>query len=259
MQLIEPYEIHVHTSFCDGKDTPEELVAEALKKGIRTLGFSGHSYTFFDESYCMSKEGTVRYKECIAKLKAQYAAENIAARINILCGTEQDYYSTEPTEDYDYVIGSVHYIRLGDEYVPVDENADILTEAARKAAAMKDIPPEDGIYALTDIYFETVADVASKIRPDIIGHFDLIAKCNGSGSAGDRGVLFDERDPRYVRAWKKAADTLITAGIPFEINKGAVTRGYRAVPYPAPDISDYLRSCGAEFIHSGDIHSKEDL
>ena len=63
---------HTHTIFCDGKDTPESLVEEALRLGCREIGFSGHSYTYFDESWCMSKEKTKAYRECILRLKSKY-------------------------------------------------------------------------------------------------------------------------------------------------------------------------------------------
>ena len=33
---------HTHTTFCDGADTPEEVVKEALRLGMTHLGFSGH-------------------------------------------------------------------------------------------------------------------------------------------------------------------------------------------------------------------------
>ena len=44
--------LHTHTSFCDGKNSPEEMVRSAVEKGFDVLGFSGHSYTPFDETYC---------------------------------------------------------------------------------------------------------------------------------------------------------------------------------------------------------------
>ena len=46
---------------------------------------------------------------------------------------------------------------------------------------------------------------------------------------------------------------------PFEINTGVVSRGYRALPYPAPDIREYIRSKGGKFILSSDSHSTETL
>ena len=48
-------DFHVHTTFCDGINTPEEIVISAISRGMDKIGFSGHSYTFFDEEYCMKK------------------------------------------------------------------------------------------------------------------------------------------------------------------------------------------------------------
>ena len=39
---------HTHTVFCDGRNTPEELVQEAIRLGCPEIGFSGHSYTSFE-------------------------------------------------------------------------------------------------------------------------------------------------------------------------------------------------------------------
>ena len=44
---------HTHTTYCDGESSPREIVDEAARLGMAELGFSGHSYTSFDESYCM--------------------------------------------------------------------------------------------------------------------------------------------------------------------------------------------------------------
>ena len=89
-------DFHVHTNFCDGKDSPEDIVKEAIRRGMTRLGFSGHSYTEFDTEPCMSVDGTQRYVDEIHRLKQKYHG-----KIEILCGTEQDYYSDMPTGDYD--------------------------------------------------------------------------------------------------------------------------------------------------------------
>ena len=62
-------DLHVHTNYCDGKDNPRDIVLAAIGMRMKTLGFSGHGYTDFDESYCMSKEGTKEYKKEIRDLK----------------------------------------------------------------------------------------------------------------------------------------------------------------------------------------------
>ena len=34
---------HTHTILCDGKDTAEEIIIEAIARGFETIGFSAHS------------------------------------------------------------------------------------------------------------------------------------------------------------------------------------------------------------------------
>ena len=35
--------LHTHTTYCDGKDTPEQVVLKAIEKGFNSIGFSGHA------------------------------------------------------------------------------------------------------------------------------------------------------------------------------------------------------------------------
>lgn len=234
-------DLHMHTAYCDGKDTPEDMVLSAVDKGLDTVGISGHSYTFFDESYCMQKEDIPRYIAELRYLRAKYFD-----RIHVLCGVEQDYYSDYPTDEFDYIIGSVHYIKVGDEYIPVDESVEILRAAVQKHFG-------GDVYALCELYFDTVADVVEKTRCDIIGHFDLISKFI------EREPLFDTEHPRYVKAWKAAVDRLVTYDVPFEINTGAISRGYRTQPYPDEEMIAYIKAKGGRLILSSDAHSKENV
>ena len=234
-------DLHMHTAYCDGKDTPEDMVLSAVDKGLDTVGISSHSYTFFDESYCMQKEDIPRYIAELRYLRAKYFD-----RIHVLCGVEQDYYSDWPTDEFDYIIGSVHYIKVGDEYIPVDESVEILRAAVQKHFG-------GDVYALCELYFDTVADVVEKTRCDIIGHFDLISKFI------EREPLFDAGHPRYVKAWKAAAYRLVTYDVPFEINTGAISRGYRTQPYPDEEMIAYIKAKGGRLILSSDAHSKENI
>ena len=234
-------DLHVHTTFSDGRNTPEETVQAAIAKGMTAIGFSDHSYTHFDTAYCIPKEQIPAYRETIASLKEKYAGQ-----IEILCGIEQDFYSEEPADGYDYVIGSVHYVKAGEAYLPVDESKERLLDAVRQHFG-------GDIYALIEAYYETVSQVAEKLHPSITGHFDLITKFN------EDGTLFDESHPRYIAAWRSAADKLLEAGIPFEINTGAISRGYRTAPYPAAPIREYLAARGAQFLLSSDSHRADTL
>lgn len=248
-------DLHMHTCYCDGTGAPEDMVISAINKGLHTVGISSHSYTFFDTSYCMQKAAVPRYLAELRYLRAKYFD-----RIHVLCGVEQDYYSDYPTDDFDYVIGSVHYIKADGEYIPVDESVDILCTAVDKYFG-------GDIYALCERYFATVADVVNKTDCDIIGHFDLISKFIEVGDdardvphTGDSAnALFDIHHPRYVAAWQKAIDELLKYDVPFEINTGAISRGYRTEPYPSKEMIAYIKEHGGKFVLSSDAHSKENI
>lgn len=240
--MMEIYsDLHVHSTFCDGKDDPEAIIQTAISRGMKTLGFSSHAHTPFYEEWCMSPSVTEDYKKTIRLLQKKYAS-----RIRILLGTEWDYYSDGPRDGYDYLIGSVHFLPFGDEYIPVDESPDVLLTAANKYA-------NGDMLLLAEKYFELVSQIVEKTNCDIIGHFDLITKFN------EKVQLFDEQDPRYIRAWQKACDRLLSAGKTFEINTGAISRGWRTTPYPSSPILKYLKEHGASFMLNSDSHQKETI
>ena len=234
-------DFHVHTLYCDGSASPREMSAAAFARGLDALGFSGQAHTPFDETWCMSPAGTKAYRREILALREEYAG-----RLRIFLGAEQDYYSDASTEGCDYVIGSVHYVLAGDEYLPVDESPELQRAAAEKRFG-------GDILAFAEAYFDTVSRVPELPGCRVIGHFDLISKFN------EKTPLFDENHPRYAAAWRRAADRLLESGLPFEINTGAISRGYRSVPYPAPPMLRYLAGRGARFLMSGDSHSPETL
>lgn len=234
-------DLHIHSKFCDGRDYPRDIIEEAIKKGMDTVGLSPHSYTFFDTHYCMKKERQDEYIETMHELKKEYEG-----RINVLCGIELDYYADIDTSKFDYIIGSVHYIKAGDDYLEVDgcpENT------------LKNVDKYYGgdYFAYIKDYFDTVGNVVCKTNCNIIGHFDLICKFN------EQVHMFDENDERYVIFWKKAIDRLLPSGVPFEINTGAISRKNKTVPYPNADMIEYIRSKGGKFILSSDSHVKENL
>ena len=234
-------DLHTHTIYSDGNHTPEEMVLSAIEKGLQVIGISDHSYTDFDGTYCMKKEKIEEYIEEIENLKVKYRD-----KIKVLCGVEQDLFAGMPTHEFDYVIGSVHYFKLGDEYIDVDNSAEKLTDAADKYFG-------GDIYSLVEEYYRTVGEVAEKTGADIIGHFDLITKFQ------EKTPLFDTKNERYIKAWQAAVDKLLKADIPFEINYGAISRGYRTLPYPAEDIKEYISKKGGRFILTSDSHHKDTI
>lgn len=233
-------DLHMHTMYCDGHDSPEEMVVAAISKGMECIGFSGHSYVPFDEACGMNPAEERAYRLEISRLKVKYQD-----KIKIYCGIEQDYCS-EPAEGFDYIIGSVHYLETSAGFIAIDDTPEIFRDMVKKHF-------DGDYYAAAERYFDAVSDVVKKTNADIIGHFDLICKFN------EKEQLFDEHNARYVSAWKKAADRLLQENKLFEINTGAISRNWRTVPYPAPEIFQYIKKNGGKFILSGDSHACQNI
>ncbi len=232
---------HTHTYLCDGKDSPEELVEYAISLGCPAIGFSGHGYTEFDTSYCMSIDTEKEYKEIILALKEKYKD-----RIKILLGIEQDFYSTRDYSDYDYIIGGVHYIEQNGKFYDVD---------AGREHQLKTISEAFGgdAYAYAEAYYKNVAELYSRTKCDIVAHFDLLCKFN---EASD---IFDTSHNRYTKAADTALASLSKHKVMFEVNTGAISRGYRTSPYPEPRILDKIKEHGNGILLSSDCHAKENL
>ncbi len=230
---------HTHTVYCDGSDTPDELVLTAIEKGFTALGFSGHSYLELDKDYSMSERAEAQYFNEINALKEKYKG-----KIEIFCGIEQDLFSGMPTYKYDYVIGSVHRVLKDGEYLIADGSADELNSALS-------LHYGGDFDAFAKDYFEAVSEVVEKTGADIIGHFDIILK-------NRERVGYFPTSEFYEHA-ETAALKLLKHGVPFEINTGAMARGYRTEPYPDERILKLICENGGSIIFSSDCHQKEKL
>ncbi len=234
-------DLHTHSNFCDGKDSPEDMVKSAIDKGVKKIGIVVHAYVDFDTSYCVDINRIDEFKVEISRLKKKYSNQ-----IDVLCGVELEAFSKQTAVGFDFSIGSVHYFSDGNNYYPID-----LSEKSFCSAV--DTIFDGDFYAAAEWYFETVADYIKKVKPSIIGHFDLITKFN------EDNKLFDTKCDRYVKAYEKALNELLKLDIPFEINSGAISRGYRSEPYPSIPIVNYIKKHGGGLILSSDAHSKNNV
>ena len=238
---MNPSNFHTHTVFCDGKNTPEELVLKAVDLGCEAIGFSGHAYTPFDKGYCMSPAAEKEYIEAVLALKEKYAK-----KIRIFLGREQDYYAALPEFDYDYLIGSVHYVQKNGVFISVDDTPQVL---------------ENGIdryyggdpYALAEDYYKNVADLYGKTKCNIIGHFDILTKYNRDHR------FFDTRHPRYIAAYTRALEALFETDCAFEINTHRSPGLTHARNYPDAEIEAIIRANGRKIVYSSDCHEKDFL
>ncbi len=229
-------DFHVHSTYSDGQSTLEEIVQKAIAMKMTSLGISDHSP--LPMAWAMKPEKLPSYVQEIQRLKEKY-------QIHLYCGLEQDLFSPAPAYHFDYIIGSVHLLKVADRYIVVDDNPTILKEAVHQYF-------HDDFYALTECYYQEVERL-TKIKPDIIGHLDLIMKFN------ENGELFDPDHPRYRKAVRHAIDKLLELHVPFEINTGAISRGYRQTPYPQRQWISYIKEHNGDLILSSDSHHKDTL
>lgn len=234
--------LHTHSVLCDGKDTLEEMVLTAIEKGFDSIGFSGHSFMDIYAEFSMSEEKTAVYKAEIARLQQVYGD-----KIKIYCGLEKDNYTTISTEGYDYLIGSVHVMKYGEDLLFIDWTADRTRENIEKYF------DGDGV-AYAAHYYKTLADLPNHGSFDILGHFDLLTKFNEK-----EPDLFDSDCPEYRAAAIRAAEALAGKVKYFEVNTGAISRGYRTTPYPAPFIIEEMKRLGFGAIISSDCHDRNYL
>ncbi len=231
---------HTHCSFCDGKNTPEEMVLEAINKGCDEIGFSSHSYMAHDERWGMPRSVEQEYKKEILRLKDRYSD-----KIKIFLGIEYDWYSDFDTSDYDYIIGSIHYILKNGYYIPLDETAKHHTDAIKEFYGSN---PDK----LAEEYYEMLSGVYERTGCDIVGHFDIITKFD------EKELIYEETDS-YKESALMACRVLAKKPVVVEINTGAISRGYRTTPYPAPFILDELIRLKAPLVVTSDTHSRETL
>ncbi len=224
---------HIHTRFCDGADSAEDMVKEALKKGLKILGFSGHM-----DPECGVSMDIGAYTAAVRKLQKEYEGQ-----IEILLGGEVDcLFEPEMIPELDYRIGSTHSLRMPDgRMFSVDDTPEILEGFCR------DYYGGDH-YALAKAYFEKEAEIADRVKPDIIGHFDLITRFN------DDLHYIDEEDPGYLRYALGTMRYLTEKGIPFEINCGAVNRKRKKEFYPSTTLLKELKNMGGKIVFGSDAH-----
>ena len=151
---------HMHSILSDGADTYEEMIQEAIVKGLYEIGFSEH-VCLKPVEWAISLIDIPVMTEQIQDLKLKYKDQ-----ITIRYGIEMDYFPGHEKEmkeliDYipaDYIIGSVHFI--GDWNFDTDES-------------LYGKWSNDKLY--TD-YFELIQKAVISGLFDILGHLDIIKK-----------------------------------------------------------------------------------
>ncbi len=241
---------HTHTCFCDGKGTPCEITAEAVKKGFHILGFSGHCALPFGSDWHIQPREIKKYME-----EVRAAAEKYREKITVLCGFEADYIQgiTKPSiaDDYaslkpDFLIGSVHYVLSEKGCLTVDDTARNVMEGIQKVFS------GDGKKCVVE-YFMAQRKMLEGGGFTIWAHPDLVRKRNGELN------FFREDEPWYIDELERTAAAASKAGVIAEINTGAISRGAMDDVYPSETFLKIMKKHSIPVTFSSDAHEKGGL
>jgi len=243
---------HIHSNYCDGKNTLEEMVLAGIGAGLISMGFSSHMPLPFENDWTMKEANLDNYFKDLTYLKNKYASA-----VELYCGLEIDYFidrkdisafSKKYISRLDYTIMSIHTIgsTLSDNVLYVDESRDNFSKGIKKFY-------KNNTKNFIKDYYEGIAQMVQSFKPDILGHLDLIKKFNKNN------FFFDENEKWYQESITQCLDAVAKTKTMIEINTGANLRVPGVGRYPSDWIIPELYKRKIPITISGDSHSVEGI
>jgi len=226
---------HVHTRWSDGSATIQEVINAAEAVGLEEVGISDHYVMYPDLRRVDWSMPTERLEEYAAEVRE--AGRH--ARVTVRLGLEVDYLpdTIERTlealarVDFDYVIGSVHFV---DDFA-LDSTRDYW-----------DALTQDQVDEMWKAYYRRLGAMTATRGFDIVGHFDLPKKFGVAPHA--------DLTPEVL----EALDAVAESGMVMEINTSGWHRPVREA-YPAPWIAAEARKRNVPIVITADAHDPKNL
>jgi histidinol-phosphatase (PHP family) len=214
----------------------DRYLTAAEEHGIEELGVSEHVYRFtqaleiWDHPYWLgqARDDLDLYVEFVRDTPLRLGIE-----CDFVPGSE-DRTANLLERDFDYVIGSVHF--LGERGALDDRRYD----------AWEAIPDPDELWGT---YFRWQAELVRSGLFDIISHPDLV-KLWGD----DRPQ--PQRDPRFH--YEPLVEAVSETGVAVEISTAGLRKHVGEI-YPAPALAEMLVEAGADFALSSDAHAPDQV
>jgi histidinol-phosphatase (PHP family) len=217
----------------------EDYVKAAISKGIGIMGFADHSPWMpqDDIKMALSWEEAPVYVKNVKMLQEQYDREE-NRRIKILLGMEMDFIPgmlDHPRDfckkyDFDYVIGSAHYIGSW------GFDQEMQMEGFKRGSTR----------SIYECYFDLVKQLAQTGVFDIIGHLDLVKKFGYFPSQG-----WDDLQEETAKALGES-DMVV------ELNTSGMDKPVGEF-YPGPDFLKKLKKHGVPVTLSSDSHKPREV
>lgn len=237
--------------FCQhAKGALDAVIERAIEAGFTHYGLSEHCPRYREQDLFGDEVG--HGVEVLSTAFAAYAErafalrEHYADRIEILVGFETerlppDDWATRMKQlrraaPFEYIVGSVHDI----DGSYVDYKPELTAELAQRLG---------GTDALHSRYFDAVTDSVQTLRPEVVGHIDLVRKFDGPNAAFGPAVR------PHIEA---ALEAVRACGGVLDVNCGAHRRGLSPV-YPLPEILMRAREMGIGVTLGDDGHGAHDV
>jgi histidinol-phosphatase (PHP family) len=222
---------HLHTPLCKhAEGSPSEYAAAAARLGLDEIGFSDHNPmpAPFDD-WRMDLD---RFGEYLASVEeARRAFPDLPIRLGLECdflpGCEGWIGELAGMADWDYLIGSVHYLEPGWDI-----------DNPKWIGRFGEHPLEE-IWAR---YFDALARCARSRLFDFIAHPDLVKKF-GHRPGGD-----------LRRFYEPAVAAMAEAGVALEINTAGLRKPVGEL-YPAPEFLRMAVEAGIPVAINSDAHA----
>jgi len=241
--VLTDYHVHLRPDEVDAtadeyftEANAERYLAAASEAGVNELGVSEHIHRFADALEIWDHEfwrenaldDLAAYCEFVRSTPLRLGIE-----MDFLPGREDRIANLLDRHEFDYVIGSVHFV--GDRAVDHDGYDIWATDG-----------DPDRIWAR---YFETLAEAARSGLFDILAHPDLV-KVWGPGRPAPR------RDPRFH--YEPAIEAIAETGVTVEVSTAGLRKPVREL-YPADAFAEMCIDAGAVFSISSDAHVPGDV
>lgn len=209
----------------------------AAERGIAELGVAEHVYRFTQAltvwRHPLWREYALDDLDEYCGFVREQTDLKLGIEMDFVPGAEDRTANLLDERDFDYVVGSVHFV-------------------AEKALDMEDYTVWDGSASAETIwerYFQTVAEAARSRLFDILAHPDLV-KVWGRDRPLPSGDL--------RRFYEPAVEAIAETDVAVEVSTAGLRKRAREI-YPAPAFLQMCVEAGAKFALSSDAHRPEDV
>ena len=220
----------------------------AEERGIAELGVSEHIHRFRQAlevwQHPFWRENAIDDLDDYCRFVREETDLKLGIEADFVPGAEDRTANLLEARDFDYVVGSVHFLR--DEAVDMEEYS-VWSSTA-------------GAERIWRRYFQTLGEAARSGLFDILAHPDLVKVWSPAhparGEVGGSNHLRPEGDLR--RYYELAIEGIAESGIAVEVSTAGLRKRVGEI-YPAPAFLEMCVEAGAPIALSSDAHRPQDV